>query len=123
VLEGLRWLIRHQNPDGSWSAATLKDRCAPESPCFDVKEDYHALYDEGVTALALLCFLGAGYSHESKQNIVDTVGAKRYKVGEVIKNGLMWLTKRQESDGHFTRDKAFMYNESLATMALAEAYG
>jgi len=123
VLEGLRWLIRHQNPDGSWSATNLKDRCTPEQQCFDPKEDYHALYDEGVTSLALLCFLGMGYSHESKQTIVDTVQGKRHKVGEVIKNGLLWLSKRQESDGHFTRDKAFMYNEALATMAMSEAYG
>ena len=123
VLEGLRWLIRHQNPDGSWSATNLKDRCNPDSPCYDSKDEFHPLYDEGLTSLAILCFLGAGYSHESKQTIVDTVQAKRHKVGEVIKNGLMWLTKRQDADGHFTRDKAFMYNEALATMALAEAYG
>lgn len=123
VLEGLRWLIRHQNSDGSWSATNLKDRCDPAGPCYETKDEFHALYDEGLTALSLLCFLGAGYSHESKQTIVDTVQGKRHKVGEVIKNGLQWLTKRQDTDGHFTHDKAFMYNEALATMALAEAYG
>jgi len=33
VLEGLRWLLRHQNDDGSWSAATLRDHCSAGSPC------------------------------------------------------------------------------------------
>jgi hypothetical protein len=79
----MRWLVRHQNENGSWSATTLKDRCSPEAPCFDPKEDYHALYDEGVTSLALLCFLGAGHSHESKLSIFDPVTGKRSRIGEV----------------------------------------
>ena len=123
VLEGMRWLVRHQNPDGSWSATNLKDRCAADSRCGDPREEYHALYDEGVTALAVLCFLGAGHDHESELTIVDPVNAKRHRVGEVVKKGLLWLRNRQSEDGHFSREKAYMYNEALATMALAEAYG
>ena len=122
VLDGLRWLVRHQNPDGSWGADTLKERCTPEKPCYDTKENFTANYNVGLTSLALLCFLGAGFSHESKQDIVDTSMAKRYKIGDVVKNGLQWLVKRQNQDGSFT-DKVFMYNEALATMALTEAFG
>ena len=123
VLDGLRWLVRHQNPDGSWSAASLKSRCVPEAPCFDPKLTTNNNYDEGITGLALLCFLGAGFSHESKQDIVDTAMAKRYKIGDVVKRGLEWLRKRQNQDGSFTPNRPFMYNEALATMAMTEAYG
>jgi hypothetical protein len=123
VLDGLRWLVRHQNPEGSWGAASLKDRCMPDEPCFDPKESYTNNYDPGLTGLALLAFLGAGYSHESKQDIVDTEMAKRHKIGEVVKNGLLWLVHSQNLDGSFSKDRSFIYNEAMATLALTEAYG
>jgi hypothetical protein len=120
---GLIWLCRHQNPDGSWSPRSMKDRCDPKVPCFDPKLAANDHYDEGLTSLALLCFLGAGFSHQSKLDLVDPVREERHRIGEVVKKGLEWLKKRQNPDGSFTRDRAFMYNEALATMALSEAYG
>ena len=35
VLDGLRWLARHQNPDGSWGALALHSRCTSDPPCYD----------------------------------------------------------------------------------------
>src|SRR5205085_4557236 len=35
VLDGLRWLARHQNEDGSWSPATLKERCDCDDPSYN----------------------------------------------------------------------------------------
>jgi len=122
VLDGLRWLVRHQNPDGSWGADTLKQRCVSDAPCYDPKVNLTDHYNEGLTGLALLCFLGAGFSHESKQDIVDTAMAKRYKVGEVIKKGLEWLRKKQNPDGAFSETR-YAYSEILATLAMTEAYG
>ncbi|MFM7280698.1 MAG: hypothetical protein ACKO32_02860, partial [Planctomycetia bacterium] len=55
VLEGLRWLLRHQNPDGSWGINTLKNCCDADKPCYDPKEAYNDHYNEGLTAMALLC--------------------------------------------------------------------
>jgi hypothetical protein len=123
VLDGLRWLCRHQNEDGSWSPTTLNDRCPCDDPMYNPKSAYSKNYDEGLTGMALLCFLGAGFSHESKQDIVDTAMGKRYKVGTVVKNGLQWLVKRQSAEGSFGNGNPFMYNEALAGMAVAEAYG
>jgi len=123
VRAGLVWLCRHQNPDGSWSPLSMKERCDPKTPCSDPGLSANAHYDEGLTALALLSFLGAGFDHRSKLDLVDSVRGERHRIGEVVKKGLLWLTARQNSDGSFTRDRAFLYNEALATMALCEAYG
>jgi len=123
VLEGLRWLARHQNEDGSWSAATLNEVCPCDEPAYSPKKAYPRLYDTGLTSLALLAFLGAGHSHESKTDLVDPVEAKRHRIGVIVKKGLKWLVDRQNQDGSFTPDRAFLYNEALATMAVSEAFG
>jgi len=123
VREGLLWLCRHQNADGSWGALSMRSRCSPKSPCFDAKLQATEHYDEGLTGLALLAFLGAGISNRTEAALVDKLDGKRYDVGEVVKRGLRWLRDRQNPDGSFTRERAFMYNEALATMALCEAYG
>ena len=123
VLDGLRWLARHQNEDGSWSATTLKERCDSDDPAYNPKKQPVTHHDAGLTGMALLCFLGAGFSHESKQDLVDTSMGKRHKIGDIVKRGLQWLTKSQNPDGSFSKDRVFMYNEALATMAVTEAFG
>ena len=123
VLAGLRWLLRHQNEDGSWGLAHLDDRCDPGSPCAPPTVERAGHYDEGLTGLALLAFLGAGIGHDAKVAIVDTVRGKKHSAGDAVKRGLKWLRERQNPDGSFSRDRAFLYNEALATMALAEAHG
>jgi hypothetical protein len=40
-----------------------------------------------------------------------------------VKNGLLWLVHAQNEDGSFSKDKSFIYNEAMATLALTEAYG
>jgi hypothetical protein len=124
VLNGLRWLIRHQNPDGSWSSDKLPDRCMSDTPCARKDENGDPRLTEGLTGLALLAFLGAGYSNESKQTIVDPLQKKRFKIGDTVKKGLLWLRDHQKEDGSFSEAREFMmYNEALATLALCEAYG
>jgi hypothetical protein len=123
VLEGLRWLARHQNKDGSWSAAALREHCDPDAPCADPKANFTDNYDAGLTGLALLAFLGSGYAHDAKQDIVDPIGGKRYKAGEIVKSGVKWLVAHQNADGSFSKGKTFVYNDALATLALAEDYG
>jgi len=123
VREGLLWLCRHQNKDGSWGALSMRERCDPSRPCFDPKLQANAHYDEGLTGLALLAFLGAGISHKTQAALVENGTGTRYAAGDVVERGLRWLRERQNPDGSFSRERAFMYNEALATMALSEAYG
>lgn len=123
VLNGLRWLLRHQNPDGSWSSTTLADRCPCEEPIYNPPKPYVSHFDDGLTALALLSLLGAGFGDESQQVIVDTATDKRYVAGDAVERGLNWLVVRQNADGSFGKDRnRFMYNEALACLALSEAY-
>ena len=128
VKQGLIWLVRHQQADGSWSADKMKLVCDVKDGkgacCADAKGEPSGTYNEGLTGLSLLAFLGQGFTHESKIFCVDTHRAKKTRFGEVIKKGLEWLKARQAAhpDGRFT-DDGQIYNESLATLAMCEAYG
>jgi len=127
VLEGLRWLIRHQNEDGSWGPDTLASHCTPpDKPCIPAGTEVKPYYNTGLTGLALLCFLGQGISVGSKIEIVDTAMGKRHQAGDVVKRGIKWLVDHQDKEQGYLSDPDFsyaMYNEALGTMALCEAYG
>ena len=70
--------------------------------------------DAGITALSLLAFLGAGYTHEE--------GQYAERIGKTID----WLILQQRRDGYLggkaTR-YARHYCHAMAAYALAEAYG
>lgn len=121
VLDGMRWLVRHQNPDGSWGAASFGQHCTPEGACLRAGSNPRDHYDVGLTGLALLAFLRAGYTQESKQDIVDTTRGVRHKLSDVVGGGLAWLRARQQPDGSFSTERAFLYNEAIATLAICEA--
>ncbi|MSR61671.1 MAG: hypothetical protein EXS08_04380 [Planctomycetes bacterium] len=124
VLEGLRWLMRHQNDDGSWSPATLHEHCT-EPACIPADPTLDTSYDMGMTALALLAFMGQGIAPGSKVDLVDTaMGHPPRATGEVVKRGIRWLLELQKADGSFSGSAPFALpeNDTLPTMALCEAY-
>jgi hypothetical protein len=91
---GLLWLKRAQKSDGHW----------------DCREwDGAGDFDTGMTGLALLCYLGAGYTN---------LGGP-YK--DTVRRGLEWLKDNQKDNGSFGW-KTF-YEQGIATMAVSEAYG
>src|SRR5262245_22511303 len=94
VASGLRWLMRHQTDDGRWSDADFVAQCREKDggPCGGKGE---ALSDVGATAMALLAFHGAGYSHLSK----DEIEGRR--TGDAMKSALQWLMAGQAEDGSF----------------------
>jgi hypothetical protein len=127
---GLIWLIRHQNDNGSWSAITCKDHCPPDKPCQPetAKSEFGGYTDKldvGLTSVSLLCFLGAGYGHNAKQFVVDTVKAKKSELGkDVVLKALKWLVAQQQPDGSFgDPSRRALYNDAIAALALSEAYG
>jgi hypothetical protein len=125
VLEGLRWLIRHQSEDGSWSADQFSKRCNEKSPCLAPGTHTSPVADVGLTSISLLAFLGQGLHLQSKIEIVDTAMGQKHKSGDIVKKGIRWLIDHQQEDGSFTPadGQMLLYNEALATMALSECYG
>lgn len=113
VDRGLQWLADHQLADGRWDCDGYASCCDPKKgPACSGRG--HAIYDTGVTGLALLAFLGAGHTHRTGT----------YK--ETVRNGLKWLKSEQSpATGCFgpTSDPHFSYNHAIATLAMTEAFG
>jgi hypothetical protein len=67
VAEGLDWLVRHQEEDGSWDADGFAAHCEKGGPPCDGKgkgqhgEEVPCPFDEAISGLAVLGFLGAGH--------------------------------------------------------------
>ncbi|NUN50932.1 MAG: hypothetical protein HUU15_19160, partial [Candidatus Brocadiae bacterium] len=110
---------RHQAADGRWAAADF-DRCCTGALCSGHGDPGN---DVGLTSLALLAFLGAGYTPRSAATWTDPVTGRRVRPGEVVRNGLRWLLDGQDREGFFAPRGLQIYNHSLATMAVCEARG
>jgi hypothetical protein len=107
---GLDFLVRHQSADGNWS---LHGFGAGRSGYANAGAG-RMQADTAATGLALLSFLGAGYTH------VD--GKHR----SVITRGIDYLVRNQKSDGDlFTGGSRYvwLYSHGIAAIALCEAYG
>jgi hypothetical protein len=108
VEAALRWLARHQEKDGSWDARKYEATAGGSD---------NTRIRVGCTGLALLAFLGAGYTEKSGQ------------FADNIKRAEQWLMKQQKASGMIAEvesgggETAAGYNHACAGLALAEAYG
>jgi len=102
---GLLWLARHQNEDGSFGdgTASIGGRTIGKT---------------GITALAILSFLGAGYSQLSRDDFDDGKS-----IGTTIQKSLQWFLKDLREDGTFRSGHDVAFDQVLACLALSEAYG
>ena len=114
VEQGLHFLARCQFPDGRWAIDRLPRGVVDPSTDAGLGQ---MNADTAATGLALLAFLGKGYTH------VD------YKYRNQVNAGLRWLIANQQEDGQLFNDQsdqtlyAQFYAHGIATIALGEAYG
>jgi hypothetical protein len=115
VEHALRWLAAHQSPDGGWEAAGF-DKWCNGKPATGQRPDGlgKALYDPGVTGLALCAFLGAGYTNRGT-----------HEFAKVVSKGLRYLKNVQDPEGCFgpRTTQHYIYNHATAALAMVEAYG
>ncbi|HUT36795.1 MAG TPA: tetratricopeptide repeat protein [Planctomycetota bacterium] len=101
VESGLLWLAGKQLATGGWRAETEGARWA----------------DPGISGLATMAFLGAGYTH------------KGGKFLRTVDRAIGYLKSRQDREGCIAytdggkRIGGYMYCHPMATLALVEAYG
>ncbi len=113
----LRWLAAHQSPNGGWEAAGFGTWCNQKPVADGAKKpdgQGKQLHDPGVTGLAALAFLGAGYTNRGQ-----------HPHAKVVSRALRYLKNIQDPDGCFgpRSSQQFMYNHAMASLAMIEAYG
>jgi len=123
VFDALFWLVRHQEPDGSWDSKAFSRTCVG-TPCTGAGEEE---FKAGLTGLSTLAFLGAGYSQLSGERYLSKEHPGRvFPVGRVVRKAIDWLLEHQEADGSIgvigSKSKG-MVNHAIAAQALSEAYG
>jgi len=112
VERGLAWLARNQDPDGRWNPR--RHQAGIER--FVAGRDRQGAgndADTAMTGLALLAFLGAGYSHHYGP----------YQ--DQVRRGLEFLVRNQDEQGSLAGGAGYysaMYCHAIALLALAEAY-
>ena len=121
VNDGLAWLARHQDDDGSWSNRCLGSE-SPDSKCEQGAEctGPGKTYEMAHTGLALLAFQAGGHYDFNENTYSDEVRA-----------GLDWMVEHQRPDGGLVGSappgrrarfhKHYMYEHGIAAFALTEA--
>ena len=110
VERALDWLAAHQLPGGGWSLVHDGGKCNGQCK----NNGSGARYEPAATGLALLAFLGAGYTHKSGKH------------QKAVNDGVYYLKQIMEeanNAGSFLhQSERGMYNHGIATFALCEAY-
>lgn len=114
VEASLAWLAAQQTRAGYWDADRYGSGLVGVDETGVNRQHAGAKADTGITALALLCFLGAGNTHESGP------------FSENVDRAIRWLVNQQGDDGNLFGGATYyarMYCHGMATYALAEALG
>ncbi len=100
IARALEWFKRTQEPDGRWSLE---------------KHGGSKGHDNAATGFAMLCYMGWNVKHTEDD---------RHGYRPVMEKAVKWLVSRVGKDGDLTGGESNgMYDQGVAAMALAEAYG
>ncbi|KAF0245841.1 MAG: hypothetical protein FD180_1253 [Planctomycetota bacterium] len=124
VIDGLAWLAKHQSKSGAWEPGRFDDNCPRGDDCGG-DEKGEQMYSGATTALAILAYLGAGYSHfDDHLRPQDQGGPVTHQYTATIKKALNWLCREQnEKTGELDPEgDRNMYVHGIASLAVIEAY-
>ena len=109
ISRGLEWLRLHQDKDGKWDAEKFMKHDKTGVACSGAGKKWHSC---GMTGLALLCFLADG----------NSVSNGLY--APAVSSAVNWLASQADKQGRIgdTRHNSFIYEHSIAALALVEAY-
>jgi hypothetical protein len=105
IERGLEFLAKYQRSDGSWHLEDYGRGTLMRS-------------DTAATALALLAFQGAGYSHVQAKHRDVCGRALTYLLGGQRPNGDLYRPMDEASDRN-----SWLYSHAIGSLALCEAYG
>lgn len=114
VERSLKWFSSIQLPDGHWDASGYGSGLVERDENGIPRNFAGRNSDTGISALIILSYLGAGYTHEGGQYSLQ------------VDRALDWLINQQGSDGNLSGNAghyAKMYCHAMATYAMAEAIG
>jgi len=121
---GLAWLAAHQYEDGGWRF-DLKQAPRCQGEC---RDSGNGRSTTASTGLALLAFLGAGYTQNEgpyKQTVSDGL---YYLIQQMVLTSMggdlrdRSISKEQAGNVVIIQHGGSMYNHGIATLALCEAY-
>lgn len=124
VVDGLAWLAKHQSKGGAWDPGRFDDNCPRGDNCGG-DEKGEQMYAGATTALAILAYLGAGYSHvDDHLRPQDQGGPVTHQYTSTVKKALAWLCREQnEKTGEIDPEgDRNMYVHGIASLAVIEAY-
>jgi hypothetical protein len=110
----LKWLASVQERDGHWDSSKYGGGSVDKDPEGNHREKGGRFADSGVTGLALLAFMGAGYTPDDGD------------YADNVDRGLKWIVRQQRQDGYLGGQAVQydqMYCHAIATFALGEACG
>lgn len=105
---GLRWLKKHQSPDGSWNAINYFRNCTDAGLKGEPGAGSVGNANIAITGYSLLCYLGVGYDHKTPN-----------KYRKIVDSGISYLLRNQNPDGSFGERN---YEHAIASMAIFEAF-
>jgi len=114
VENSLKWLAKVQEPAGFWDADKYGGGAEQKDPHGNDRRGGGRQADTGITGLALLAFMGAGYTPTDGDYAAN------------VARGLNWLVRQQRDDGYLGGSATHfdqMYCHAIATFALGEACG
>lgn len=105
IQNGIDYLLRHQQPDGSWDPHQFTKLCV-SGRCTETGEPYNVV---GITGLVLLVLLAE-----------DGLTQPRYQ--SACAKALQFLLASQQEDGLWGNPQGkYTYNHAIATLGVAEA--